>query len=172
MLLANPGVEISAVFDPGASALRARHNVYDPDVARVLDAALTDDPSALTEDPALYAVIDTGATGSFTERFPAVGARGVPTAPPLPARLLWASAALPGAPRGLRAAPRSLPLALPPPPRPKGAGEKRAGLSDGRPPLWRVTAPRRSRAAGFETTVQSRPAAAPRRRHPREEHSL
>jgi GAF domain-containing protein len=96
MLLANPGVEISAVFDPGASALRARHNVYDPDVARVLDAALTDDPSALTEDPALYAVIDTGATGSFTERFPAVGDRGVQIVSPLTARLLWAYDALSG----------------------------------------------------------------------------
>ena len=60
MLLANPGVEITAVVDPGAPALRARRNTYDPDVARVLDATLTDQPSALTDDPALYAVIDAG----------------------------------------------------------------------------------------------------------------
>ena len=51
MLLANPGVEITAVVDPGAPALRARRHVYDPDVARVLDSALTEDPTVLTDDP-------------------------------------------------------------------------------------------------------------------------
>ena len=77
MLLANPGIEITAVVDPGAPALRARRSSYDPEVARVLDATLTDQPSALTDDPALYAVIDAGDSESFSERFPEVGERAV-----------------------------------------------------------------------------------------------
>jgi GAF domain-containing protein len=96
MLLANPGVEITAVVDPGAPALRARKSTYDPEVAHVLDATLTDQPSALTDDPALYAVIDAGDSESFSERFPEVGARGVQIVSPLTARLLWAYDALSG----------------------------------------------------------------------------
>jgi GAF domain-containing protein len=69
LLLANPAVEIAAVFDAGAAALRARANV--------------------AADPALYAVIDTGAEPGFSATFPEAAERGVQIVSPLTARLLW-----------------------------------------------------------------------------------
>ncbi len=86
LLGANPELEIGTVYDPDAEALRARLRDTDPAVAALLSA----DASRLTEDPALYAVIDSGASGDFTERYPAVAERGVQVVTPLTARLLWA----------------------------------------------------------------------------------
>jgi GAF domain-containing protein len=89
LLLANPAVEISAVFDAGAGELRARATALDPAVAAVVEAKLTDDASAFTADPTLYAVIDTGGAPDFGARFPEAGDRGVQVVSPLTARLLW-----------------------------------------------------------------------------------
>jgi GAF domain-containing protein len=89
LLLANPAVEITVVFDPDAAELRARTAGLDPAVAGVLEAALTDDPSALDAEAALDAVIDTGIEPGFADRFPEVAAQGVQIVSPLSARLLW-----------------------------------------------------------------------------------
>jgi GAF domain-containing protein len=89
LLLANPSVEIAAIVDPGAAELRARASAFDPAVAAVFEAKLTDDASALTADPTLYAVIDAGAAPGFGARFPEAAERGVQIVSPLTARLLW-----------------------------------------------------------------------------------
>jgi len=89
LLLANPAVEIAAIFDSGAAERRANASAFDPAVAGVLEAVLTDDASALTHAPALYAVIDAGVEPDFTARFPEAAERGVQIVSPLTARLLW-----------------------------------------------------------------------------------
>jgi GAF domain-containing protein len=89
LLLANPAVEIAAVFDAGAAELRARAAALDPGVAAVVEAKLTEDASALTGDPTLYAVIDAGGEPGFSARFPEAAERGVQIVSPLTARLLW-----------------------------------------------------------------------------------
>jgi GAF domain-containing protein len=89
LLLANPAIEIAAVFDAGAAELRARAGAFDPAVAAVLEAKLTDDASALTADPTLFAVIDAGSEPGFGTRFPEAAERGVQIVSPLTARLLW-----------------------------------------------------------------------------------
>ena len=88
LLLANPAVEIAAVFDAAADEARARSAALDPAVAAVVEAKLTDDASALTADPTLYAVIDTGGAPGFGARFPEAGERGIQIVSPLTARLL------------------------------------------------------------------------------------
>jgi GAF domain-containing protein len=89
LLLANPAVEIAAIVDAGAAELRARAAAFDPAVAAVFEAKLTDDASALTADSTLYAVIDAGAEPGFGARFPEAAERGIQIVSPLTARLLW-----------------------------------------------------------------------------------
>jgi diguanylate cyclase (GGDEF)-like protein len=89
MLLGNPTIEISAIFDPNPAAVRDNAANFDPAVLRTLDAAFTDDASAIARDPALHAVVDGGPKPGYAARFPAVAGRGVQIVSPLTARLLW-----------------------------------------------------------------------------------
>jgi GAF domain-containing protein len=89
LLLANPAVEITAVFDPHAAELRAGASSLDPAIGGLLEAVLTDDASALAADPSLYAVIDAGGEPGFAGRFPDAASRGVQIVSPLTARLLF-----------------------------------------------------------------------------------
>ncbi len=89
LLQANPAVEIVAVYDPNAEALRHRVASLDLESVATLERALTDDPETLRRDPDLYAVVDAGLQPSFASRFPDLLRRGVQVVAPLTARLLW-----------------------------------------------------------------------------------
>jgi GAF domain-containing protein len=89
LLAANPGVEIAAIFDANAAALRQQLTHLDPEVADTLEARLTDDPEPFADPARLYAVIDAESEPGFTARFPEAGDRGVQIVTPLLARLLW-----------------------------------------------------------------------------------
>jgi len=89
LLLANPAVEISAIFDPEAEQVRARLDALDPSVASLVASVLTDDVGVLTSDRALYAVIDALGKPGFGASFPKLAAHGVQVVSPLTARLLW-----------------------------------------------------------------------------------
>jgi diguanylate cyclase (GGDEF)-like protein len=89
LLAANPGVEIAAIFDANAAALRQQLPRLDPQVAGTLEAKLTDDPEPFADPARLYAVIDAEPEPGFTTRFPEAGECGVQIVTPLLARLLW-----------------------------------------------------------------------------------
>lgn len=89
LLLANPAVEIAAIYDPEAESLRAQLDRQPRDIAAVLEATLSDDPASVAADPNLYAVIDSGAEPSFAASLPGVAGRGIQIVSPLTARLLW-----------------------------------------------------------------------------------
>jgi GAF domain-containing protein len=89
LLAANPGVEIAAVFDTNAAALRQQLPRLDPRVAKTLEARLTDDPEPFADPARLYAVIDAEPEPGFNARFPEAGERGVQIVTPMLARLLW-----------------------------------------------------------------------------------
>ena len=89
LLAANPGVEIAAIFDANAAALRQQLTHLDPEVADTLEARLTDDPEPFADPARLYAVIDAEPEPGFTARFPEAVERGVQIVTPLLARLLW-----------------------------------------------------------------------------------
>jgi len=89
LLGANPAVEIAAVYDAEALRLLQRLPHLEPGVAALLEQTLGNDPSVLSEDPSLHAVIDSGVGTGFAARFPAAVERGVQVVSPLTARLLW-----------------------------------------------------------------------------------
>ncbi len=98
LLGANPTVELVAVVDQHALALLERLPHLEPAVAATLEQTLGNDPSALANDPALHAVIDSGEQTPFARRFPDAVERGVQVVSPLTARLLW-GLGVPGADR-------------------------------------------------------------------------
>ena len=89
LLEANPGIEIAAVVDPAALALLERLPHLDPGLAGVLEQTLGSDLRALTDDPRLHAVIDTGLAPPFSELCAEGVDRGLQVVSPLTARLLW-----------------------------------------------------------------------------------
>lgn len=89
LLLANPELEITGVFDPDPAALRERLARLAPDVAEALRGRVRADAAGLAADPTLFAVIDAGSAQPFAEAFPDAVARGVQVVSPLVARLLW-----------------------------------------------------------------------------------
>jgi GAF domain-containing protein len=89
LLEENPEVEIGAICDADAAALRERLPNLSPSIADTLRTRLTEDPDALRADPELYAIIDSAGDGDFARRYPEVAERGVQIVAPLTARLLW-----------------------------------------------------------------------------------
>ena len=89
LLEANPGVEIAAVVDPAALAVLERLPHLDPELAGVLEQTLGSDPTVLTEDPQLHAVIDSGIGVPFADQCAEGVERGLQVVSPLTARLLW-----------------------------------------------------------------------------------
>jgi len=97
-LLENPDVEIAAIVDPDADAIRQQFGTSgparpfgatDPGVARVLDERVTADLDALLLDPNLHAIVDASARGDFAEKHRTLNERGIQVVTPLTARLLW-----------------------------------------------------------------------------------
>ncbi len=88
-LLENPELEIAAIVDPDAEAIRQRFASFDPGVARVLDEQMTSDIDALLLDSGLHAVIDTSSSGDFAANHPQFSERGIQIVTALTARLLW-----------------------------------------------------------------------------------
>ncbi|HXV37103.1 MAG TPA: GAF domain-containing protein [Myxococcota bacterium] len=88
-LLENPEIELAAIVDPDAAAIRSQLDRVEPQVARVLGDHLTDDVGALLRDPHLHAVIDSGTSGELAAKHADLATRGVQIVTPLTARLLW-----------------------------------------------------------------------------------
>jgi len=88
-LLENPELEIGAVVDRDADAVRQQLVATEPALARVLDEKLTSDVDTLLRDANLDAVIDASSGSNFAADHPDLVARGVQVVTPLTARLLW-----------------------------------------------------------------------------------
>jgi diguanylate cyclase (GGDEF)-like protein len=88
-LLANADLEIAAIYDADAEALRARLPELDREIAPLIESQLTDVESALVDDVSLHAVLDGSDELSFAKRHPLLEERGVAVVTPLTARLLW-----------------------------------------------------------------------------------
>lgn len=91
LLTSHPDLEVSAVFDPDAAVHRRRLALQDPALAAALQRLLTDDASALRDDPRLDAVVDAGIAPAFAGAFAPLIARGVEALSPQQARLRWAA---------------------------------------------------------------------------------
>jgi hypothetical protein len=76
-LAAHPELELGAVFDPEARALRRRVALLAPAVGALLWESLCDDPAAIQADAALAWIVDAGIEPPFPTRFPELAARGV-----------------------------------------------------------------------------------------------
>ncbi len=90
LLVLNPQLEITAVWDENPDAARARARQAAPEILPVLESLLTTDLDAFVGAGNLHAVIEGGASPSFAARFPQAAERGVQILTPLTARLLWA----------------------------------------------------------------------------------
>jgi GAF domain-containing protein len=88
-LLANPDLEITAIFDRTAQSIRQRLSSFDRELAPLLDAKLTDRIEDLLDDDALHTIIDASLELDFAKQHPDVVERGVQVVSPLTARLLW-----------------------------------------------------------------------------------
>ena len=90
MLVVNPQLEITGIWDPQpGAALTLARNVT-PEVASLVERLVTDDLDAFVGGDPLNAVIEGGASPTFATRFPNASERGVQILSPLTARLLWA----------------------------------------------------------------------------------
>jgi GAF domain-containing protein len=87
-LLANPDLEISAIFDQAAGPLRQRLSDFGQD-APLLVSKLTDQIETLLDDTALHTIIDASAELDFARQYPQTVEQGVQVVSPLTARLLW-----------------------------------------------------------------------------------
>jgi len=87
LLLSNPALEVSGVYDLEPITQRERLATLPSEIADTLPGLLATTAEDIADDPALFAVID--AAGGFSEAFPAVVERDVQVVTPLVARLLW-----------------------------------------------------------------------------------
>ena len=90
LLLTNPLLELTGVWDtdPAAALVRARRTA--PEVVPYLEPILTDDLDAFVGNGSFHAVIDSGEAPGFSTRYPNAADSGVQILTPLTARLLWA----------------------------------------------------------------------------------
>ncbi len=90
LLLTNPLLELTGVWDtdPAAALVRARRTA--PEIVPHLEPILTDDLDAFVGNGSFHAVIDSGEAPGFSTRYPNAADSGVQILTPLTARLLWA----------------------------------------------------------------------------------
>ncbi len=88
-LLANPDLEITAIFDRAASKIRQRLPDFGRELGPLLGAKLTDRVEDLIDDAALHTIIDASVELDFARQHSDIVDRGVQVISPLTARLLW-----------------------------------------------------------------------------------
>ena len=89
VLMANPLVELTGVWDADPAAALALSRRATPEVTPYIEPLITDDLDAFLMGN-FHAVIDSGASPGFAARFPQARDHGVQILSPLTARLLWA----------------------------------------------------------------------------------
>ncbi len=88
-LLANPRIEIAALFDADIPRLRERLAQAPAELRDALTPKLLSRSERLASDPSIQAVIDAGLGPPFAERHPKSRERGQEVVAPLTAKLLW-----------------------------------------------------------------------------------
>ncbi len=89
LLLANPRIEIAALYDADLPRLRERLAQAPPALRDALLPKLSSRSERLASDPSIGAVIDAGLGAPFCERHPKSRERGQEVVAPLTAKLLW-----------------------------------------------------------------------------------